>query len=222
MNKVDLEVKNLILSYPTLFENRFDALNHIFTTSNYAWDENGCLATTCRSRKGTVKSMLKQLQDEEDKREAMLQETPICTRLLHEAWLVESQAKLNKFQFIAKNIDVFASTYCSVGHKEHWLWLYHNVHASFNYWPISHKPDVVDEDWREAIHKWAHELLPNMNSIMGYMDDNKGWRPCRGYEYIFNYVRGTWQKYASEQNIQHAREFGKVIAKILDEAEAQR
>ncbi len=43
MNKVDMVVSEMMLTYPGLYENRQQALEGIFLGTNYYWDKNGCV-----------------------------------------------------------------------------------------------------------------------------------------------------------------------------------
>ena len=41
LDEISAEVRNLLLTYPSLFKNRLDCLIHIFTTTNYVWTDDG-------------------------------------------------------------------------------------------------------------------------------------------------------------------------------------
>lgn len=43
MNKVDILVRELLLTYPMLYQSRIDALLAIFDNSGYSWNDEGCL-----------------------------------------------------------------------------------------------------------------------------------------------------------------------------------
>lgn len=220
MNKVDAEVKNLMLLFPEQFPNRFKALESIFSNSGYGWDKNGCLVGRDRA-KGTKESMIRYYADILAKRNKEIADTK-CPELipLHTQWLCEAQGALLRAEFIAKNIDIYASRFCDCDYEVSWLWLYHHQNENFNYWHISHKPEVVDEEWREAIYGWAHHLVPTMNGLMGVPPQgDRGWTPQSQYKGIFNYIYGLMRSYASPKDIEVALAMSEMITKILKESE---
>lgn len=226
MNKVDLLVKDLLLEYPTLYHNRFEVLDDIFFNSCYEWDEQGCIAQLFPPKeKPTIEKMLSKFEEKVKESKAKLDD--IVQRHgkdtihdLYNQFYITDLHQLHDAQFIAANVDVFAKTYCSVNYPETWAWLFkHAKDGISTYGCIQHPPEVIDEEWREAIYDWTKQLIPSLNGLFGIYNDKTGWSPQEKYKEVFIWVYKTNRRFESPKEEQHRREFQKVISKILAEAE---
>ena len=98
MNKVDKTVKALMLNYPTLYRNRFSALNDVFTSSNYEWDEDGCLVIELHeSLLPEAEAIEKSRKRFEERKESYHFETG-CGRL-------NAVKALRDYEFFVENVD---------------------------------------------------------------------------------------------------------------------
>lgn len=228
LNKVDLEVKKLLLRYPTLFHNRFDAMVNILTTNNYFW-ENGCLVEQYVNEKFPTK------QEMIDKCQKNLENKVIeCNEIkaeyldnLHSGFITTESFKLTRAKFIAEHIDIFSTEYTCVDYHETWLWLlkcHHDQSFTDKYWVINNKPQIVDDDWRKAIQDWLCLLLPNINQLFGTYNPktNEPWRAKKEYEGIFNWVHNTLENYKTKEDKEKEEEGNRIAKELIDEILAKR
>lgn len=225
MNKVDKFIKNHLMAFPSMWQNRFDVMSEIMFNSCYSWDENGCVVNSYGPEYNPTKeSMLKQFQDKLEKQqtESKKDENKEYLNDLHSMWVTSAEQELNEAQFVADNIDVFAKTYAGVSHKEIHYWLLRTQHQGIDqkYGVINNKPDVIDEEWREAIYKWLKEMIPCVNSLFGMLNKNDtAWIPRKEYKDIFIWAYTTYAKYESKQELENRTTFYKMIAEILKSVE---
>lgn len=232
LDKVGKLVKAMMLSYPTLYRNRFEAMAEIMSNSCYGWDEGGnIIQTVGEPFSGTPVSMVVHFVEEQSKQLSEANEDDKKgghLRDLHKERVVAAGEELLVAQFKAKNIDVYAGSYCGVTYRDHWRWLWDaHRHGVPIHGCITCPPANISEEWRLAIREWLSEMMPAMNSIMGTCDPvdlSKPWEPIRGYEKIFNWVHATYKAYETEADriasVQQARIAEEIVNAIQAESNA--
>jgi hypothetical protein len=161
MNKVDKLVAELMLAYPTLYHDRFKAMRYILTTSNYCW-ENGCIVKCWtphiepRTPEMARASFLKRI---EESKGSICPEQPL--EALHD---------LHWYDVVSENIEVAASRY--LYRTDNYIVMTDVITRMARggmdfgrYAPIMQKPEVVDQEWNDAIRGWLQEIAPTMNGM---------------------------------------------------------
>jgi hypothetical protein len=160
MNKVDKLVAELMLSYPTIFPDRFKALRQILTSSEYAW-KDGCLVRAyepveTRTPEDGRNDFVRRIEENRDS---------ICR-----CHYVEAVARLNWYDFVSEHLEVCASeyVYSSDSHIVMGDMLGRMARSGMDFTrhsPIMNKPEVVDQEWNDAISGWLSQLIPTMNNL---------------------------------------------------------
>lgn len=170
LNKIDRMVRDMLLRFPTLYANRFDAFAEIMTNSCYEWDGSELVYIMPQEEPVTTETMLNIFRGKlaESREKNGPARTPDCLVKLHTQFLTDDERHLHDAEFVAANIDTYATTWCGTTYKQTWLWLFSQHRHGINpYWAINRKPEVVDEEWRLAIKDWLRQLMPAANSMMG-------------------------------------------------------
>lgn len=227
MNKVDVMVREALLAYPNLYRSRFEVLNEFLFNSCYEWDQNGCLVPIFPlSRPATPEAMIAEYEGKLAKAEQEAIGCHECLQRLNEERVVEAKAQLHRAKFVAENIDIYARSYIEVDYHDYWLWLFraNQDSVSSKYGCINSVPDVIDEEWRDAIYHWFKELLSPMHSLMGMYDETgpqKGWKPRQGCEEVFTWVYQKFTAFESPKQKSVRRRMAADISRIIAEAELE-
>lgn len=233
MNKIDQMVKRLLLAYPTLYTNRFDAMATILTTSTYEWRNGEIIELEgYQPEAATPESMVAQFEKRlaERKTEYDPAHNHECLSKLHRKIITDAERELHDARFIAANIDTYSTSYAGCDYPVLHLWLHHTHRYNVSdLWTVNNKPEVIDEEWREAIYQWIHLMMPSVNSLFGMFQERnerpvskmkgKGFAPVPGYEEVFNWAYTTWQAYQGPLNAKVAKAMHESIEKILAETE---
>jgi hypothetical protein len=179
MNTVDKAVKELILSWPTLYHNRFQALTRIFTNSANEW-KDGELKSTYQelSTPGTVETFLKHFHDEVEKKEKEKRDTNYPTSF-NDVWILEAKLDLARAEIVAKNIDLVSTNFW-YGHGMYPAtyfrgWMTYQVRGGmFTYWHINTRPSDVKREWQRAIVEWLQQFMSIMHGVWGSYSDGSG------------------------------------------------
>ena len=220
MNKVDKEIAKLMISYPTLYPNRLLAMKSIMTTSNYQWDENGCLVQwggepyTMDKAKG-----LKSLQKKVDEAQKRVDENDADYMDVHyKRYVMEATIKLRNYEMLCENIEVFASQYVYETDSYHMqTYVLTNLARYWGRSPIDNPPENIDDEWGKAIREWCRELMPTSNSLWGVMDDDTYVWSARKEESTFNKLREIYAMYTTEESRENDRQLSEMLTEILEE-----
>ena len=156
LNKVDSHIKRMLLSYPTLFKSRMDALSHQFLVNGngYEWDDAGGLSSI-----GDPIRPLKMRFDDLDERQAELDRS-IASDCHHSmaALFAARQAAIRREYserlLIEAEVDLYATEHVmGENNKEDADWLRHYCP---DYSAVQRAPlDRIDKEWALA----AEEVL---------------------------------------------------------------
>ena len=238
MNTVDTAVKNLLLAWPTLYRNRFEAITMIFTSSCYEWVD-GDLKLTCGGcvpeTPPTIEIFLQHFRDElTEATENKKNESYMPLMDLHNTRILEAQADLNRAQLMADNIDLVCSRFWyGLGcHESTFIrgWLTSAVrNGGIDYWPIFNRPDNVKREWQEAVRNWLRQSLPHIRPHWGRYyekphDQKNGWFPSYDAEdprhkffVLMHDLQEKWTWFNKVEKIEEERITREVVNKILAE-----
>ena len=218
MNKVDKEIAKLMINYPTLYPNRLLAMKSIMTTSNYYWDEHGCLVCDEEMGMDNTKALAK-FQEKIDEAQKQLDENDAdYMDTLYKKYVLEAKIKLRNYEMVCENISVFASQY--VYETDSYYMQTYALGNLARYWgrsSIENPPKNVDEDWAKAIREWCSELMPTSNSLWGVMDNDTYVWSANKEESTFNKLREIYAMYQTEKSKENDQEMSKMFKEILDE-----
>lgn len=229
MTKIDQMIKRLLLGFPTLYENRFEALAEILTNSGFEW-RKGEIVDIFESRDRTAERSLaeyeKELTEARLRQEA---EAGGCLDGLLAKRVAEAELNLLRFRHTLANIDVYTTQYAGVSYPQTWAWLWYTYrHGVSDYWSINNRPDNITPEWTEVIRDWLEQLIPSANSLMGFVPHDDMTAPFRavpGYEKVFNWLRDTYKKYELPEHRERMAEQTKlaeeIVAKILKEEKGE-
>lgn len=203
MNEINTLIRGMMLRYPTLYPNRFEAFAELMTNSCYEW-HGGKLVAVFPMEEATPVTMLEGFAQElADFRDKAANEKCECLYAFNRRLVVEAERRLLEAQHVAGNIDVYASDYTCCDYKEAWAWL-HNTdrHGVSEYWSINNKPDDITDDWRTAVYEWLMFLMPPANGLMGVNRPN-GFEAVPRYAPTFNWLKAKCEEYEPPRNPEH-------------------
>jgi hypothetical protein len=227
MNEVDLAVRQQMLTYPTLFSDRFTTLESMLTTSNFCWKDGKLVSSYETNREeGTPESMIAHFQRELSiSLHRLEEERAECLKDLYVQRAVEVKGEFLRAEHLANNIDVYA-TFSVYDHRIYYTHLFRwHRHGINSYGAINNKPEFVDPVWGEAIREWLREIMPTMNSMMGWYDQKdptRRWKAGHGYETVFNWVMDTHKLYTTPEMADREAAQSVVAKEIIDEIIANR
>lgn len=220
MSKIDEMVRYLMLAYPTLHHNRFEAFVELMTNSAYKWDKSGNLEYVFEPEEVSTELMLKEFKDElADAVEKAGRDKMLLPQLtdLNRRVTAEATRELLLAQHVADNLDIYVTEWTACGYAETWafLWKCHR-HGISQYWSVNNKPDNIDEEWRLAIREWLGHILPSLNNLMG-MNTPERFVAVPGYEKTFNWVTDTYKAYETEADRVMSEDMRKIADEIVSE-----
>lgn len=152
LNKVDTQIKQCLLRYPSLFKSRMDVLELFFMTigTGYKWDAHGCLVSN--DREPVVQEMH---FDDLDRRRAHLEESQAAEGYREGlAGFYASQSAQLKRQFaerrlIAEDIDVYATEHVMGENRSYGIERMQRFDPAFCL--VAHAPfESLDPEWAAA------------------------------------------------------------------------
>lgn len=228
MNKVDELVAKMMLKYPHRYLTRFEAFCELMTNSGFAWNKKGEIVEDSPPqhswlRDATPEKMLAECQATLDKRIREASTEP-CLAALNAQFICAERKRLHDAQFIADNLEVWASSYCNVDYHQTWLWLLKTEKDEVctwreigPHWPVNNPPKNIDEEWRKAIYEFFRFLMPCVNGLFGAFDRKANcWHPANGHEEMFTWIAKSTLAYESEDERTNRKEFSKIIDDILE------
>lgn len=162
MNSLDLEVKKMMLQYPSIFPSRLECLHHLFATNGtgYEW-EGGKLVYH-----GIDDDLMPEHIKMETKHDYGLASTQ-----MDEYEEVRLTRENMVRQFTEDNIDFLCQDIHHTGSRMSWI----NVYPmSWNYCAMSYAaehPHRIDQEWRSGIREFIHWYLPGVNGYYGLYND---------------------------------------------------
>jgi hypothetical protein len=220
MNKVDDMVMRLLMNFPTLFHNRFEAFSEIMTNSCFCWTSDGNIGYISRLDVITPEQMLKRFEDGVAEAQAKFDkdtaDAPYMVSFSLER-LIAAKRELADATFIADHIEVYASTWCGCGYDEINKWFGLAERNSFiKYGVVNNRPANIDEEWRLAIYGWFNHMLPTANSYMGWYDEKeKVWKSVKRHREMFEWLRAKYDEYQSAKERRLAQDFAADVEKVL-------
>jgi hypothetical protein len=228
-NRVDTLVANLMLRYPTIFPDRFKALEHILTTSDYAWDEHGCLVNAypdSEPERTPEVARAEFLERIEEREKEAAKYSDLCPE-----HLLQARDDLRWYDFISENIEVASARYLyradSYACIHSFLARYDRYCHINKYSPIMNKPEVVDQEWSDAIREWLREIIPPMNGVWGHLDRNERgpWMPSlrlnRSQLIVWELVYYLHALYKTDADRKREAVSKQIVAEMLAEQEAK-
>ncbi len=173
MNKVDLHIREMMLTYPLLYSNRQEALIGIFVGTNYVWvkGEDG-------------KYVIKPVYEFDKKFDGPTDISDLDESDLrfagdddfHRAIRAQNQLERMQRLFVAENIDLFATVRMTKGRDI--------SYQTLDSWYFDHDTTVlatapfgeIDADWLSAIEELLNMLIVAYNQFFGIHADT----PLRG------------------------------------------
>ncbi len=220
MDKVSEQIRHMMLDFPDLYHNRFEAFVELMTNSCYEWNEAGeIVSMMSNNRPVTQATMVAQYETklkEAQARAAEDRDKPIYDGL-NRRWTTEAERGLLNARFVAERIDTYAADWvdCDHRHVAAFLWRCHR-HGISQYWSVNRKPPVVDEAWRVAIREWLSEIMPPLNGLMGRYTGS-GFVAAAGYEKVFDWVMATDKAYETEDDRRRDAQQNALAQEVVDE-----
>jgi hypothetical protein len=170
MNKVDLQVRAMMNTYPSLYPDRLSCLRGLFTTSNYRWDKKGCLVLAYPVERDVSVMNFSDLDERAARLAADEFGAPSSLRAKREyELLVERTLR----QLRADNIDLVASSVILTGGDLSYEQL---SYMPLDYY-IGNAPfGKIDADWLAAAEEFIGAVKASYNRIFNLHYDN----PIRG------------------------------------------
>lgn len=202
MNKVDLLVKRMLLEWPSIYQNRFQAMVEILCSGHFNW-VNGCIepdkfyfSHTPGEQKLTPVSFYEQSL-KKAKKDVKQYEHIKYLKSLNDSRIVEAKFDLMKARFLEKNIDIFASEFCGIESSEvnYWLlkldkdWFY-EPHAC-----ICKIPPEIDSDWDDAIRRFLLEVMPQVNGLFAIQTEREN-VPVPEHKKIYNFFKKLFKRFS--------------------------
>lgn len=223
MNEIDVQIRWMLLAYPTLYRNRFEAFAELMTNSCYEWSADGRLLNVFAQEDASPESMVTEYEEALEKaRKEEADNKEECLNGLRRRHVVEAERDLVEARHVAANVDVYASDYTAVSHRDVWHWLnYKHRHGLSGHWAINNPPANIAEEWRRAIREFLSKVLAPMNSLMGMHSKEAGWEALPHYAEVFDWVMATYKRYESPEDVAHAAWIDKLTAEIVAEIKAE-
>lgn len=178
LNEVDLVIKSMMLTYPSIMPSRFAALRQIFLTGGNGMEwENGRLVNIFkRERMDTVMDN-SDLEERIKKNEEDLAKSP--DRVFYEKYRLMYEREMMIRKHIEANIDIYATEHVMNDDDKHGVeWLKHinpdsiplrlerDYGASF--------PDEMHPDWAEAAEETVRIAIRSLWIELGFPYLDKG------------------------------------------------
>lgn len=225
MSKINQLIRRMMMAYPSLYANRFEAFAELMTNSCYEWNKDGELVASCGEvgqRPKSPEAMIRLAKKElAARRKELRSHSSPCLDELHKRFELEAVKEYRDICFRAKHIDLYTEQYTDCGYKAHHKWLhYTDRHGISSYWSINNIPENITPEWRDAIREWLSEMMASMNMLMG-VNTPERWVAQDRYKTTFNWVM---DKYRSLETEEHRRNIAaqsalaeEIIAEILAE-----
>ena len=181
MNKVDILVRNLLNTYPTLYQDRLSALRAFFTSGNYRWDKDGCIVPEYASDRDETVMDFSDL-DKDDAENANEKPCEVLSDLYaHRAYEAKRERMLRQLR--ADNIDTVSKCRVGSGEKISYEQLQHMSFSSSyigNIYIGGAPFGKIDADWLAAAEEFIDVVKVSYNRIFGLHYDNplKGEKPA--------------------------------------------
>jgi hypothetical protein len=202
MNKVDSLVKRMMLKFPDLYPNRFMAFAEIMTNSCFEWGEDGSIVDLFPIEPIHPQSMVDHYESKliENQTKHNPETCVDVLKSLYKRYVAEAEAAVIHAKHVAANIDIYVSEYTDSDWKTVDLWLFNQDRYGISqYWTVNNPPQIIDEEWRAAIHQWFRELLPRVNGLFGIYHDHEGWTPQKRYAQVFIWAYSMSKVYESKE-----------------------
>jgi hypothetical protein len=176
MNKVDLQVRAMMNTYPTLYPDRLSCLRGLFTTGNYHWNKKGCLVPAHADDRDPSVMNFSDLDEREARLTANEFEAPSS---LQAKRAYELKVERTLRQLRADNIDLVASSEILTGGDL--------TYEQLSYMPLSSDYlskiyiggapfGKIDADWLAAAEEFIGAVKASYNRIFNLNYD----LPIRG------------------------------------------
>lgn len=224
MKNVNKLIRAMMMAYPDLYPNRFEAFAELMTNSCYEWNRKGELVAGANfgHRAKSPEAMIRWAKKElaAFRKELRGRSSPVLDDL-HKRFELEAVKKCRDICFRAKHIDLYTEQYTDCGYQAHHKWLhYTDRYGISEYWSINNIPENVTPEWRDAIREWLSEMMASMNGLMG-VNTPERWVAQDRYKKTFDWVM---DKYRSLETEEHRRNMAaqtamaeEIIAEILAE-----
>lgn len=201
MNKVDLLIKRMLMSWPSIYKNRFQAMIEILCSGHFNW-VNGCIepdkfyfSQTSSEQKLTPVSFYEQSLKKVRERVKEYKNVK-ALKSLNDSMIIEAKFDLIKARFLEKNIDIFASEFCGIESNEINYWLL-KLNRDWLYAPyacICNIPNKIDSDWEHAIRGFLIEIMPHVNELFTYSEKGENIPMCEHLK-IYNFFNKLFKRF---------------------------
>jgi len=172
LNSLDLEVKRMMLEYPSLYPTRIHCLETLFCTNGtgYDWNDKGRLSNVLDDPNRPMPEHIK---------EAEPYDFGKCQDQMSDSESVRLEYEGVVRGFREKHIDYLCSTpHSSIAGNE---LSYTSVYPmSWNYCNMGKAADMPNEiadEWRAGIHEFIHWFLPKVNGAYGCWNEDGATEP---------------------------------------------
>lgn len=194
MDKVSVFVREKLLQYPTLYENRLQVLCHLFMVNGngFDWDENtGCpVEWADDGRRSKTKMYYADLKKKIKNSEESLKEYDLD---LYRFWIAEAKQEIAARKHRAKHIDLYA-VYNNDNFKYEHLDRFSPEWSLFGTAPYG----KIDPEWARAMEEVIEKIMYAFNTIWHLHLD----RPSKGAKLpspsMFSRMPQEWQKKYNE------------------------
>ncbi len=216
MDKISALVRKMMLRYPSLYANRFEALAEVLTNSCYEW-RGGELTEVFPMEPATPATMVKEFEQElAEFREKAAREKCDCLHAFNRRLVIEAERKLLEAKHIADNIEVYATDYTVCGYEQAHAWLHRaDRYGVSEYWSINNKPSDITDAWRDAIYEWLMFLMPSANGLMGICQPD-GFDAIPRYAETFNWLKAKCSEYEPPRDPEHESRMRELAREIAD------
>jgi hypothetical protein len=159
MNKVDIQVRAMMNTYPALYPDRLSCLRGLFTTSNYRWDKKGCLVHAYPEDRDASVMNFSDLDERAAKLAANEFEAPPS---LQAKRVYELKVERTLRQLRADNIDLVASSEILCGGDLSYEQL---SYMPLEYYIGSAPFGKIEADWLAAAEEFIGAVKASYNRI---------------------------------------------------------
>jgi hypothetical protein len=202
MNKADLLVKRMLMEWPSIYQNRFQAMIEILTSGHFSWVD-GCIepdkfyfSHTSSEQKLTPITFYEQSLKKTKERIKEYKNVKYL-KSLNDSRLAEAKFDLIKAKFLEQNIDIFASEFCGIESNEIDCWLL-KLDKNWFYEPhacICKMPAEIDSDWDDAIRSFLLEVMSNVNGLFAIQREHEN-VPIPEHKKIYNFFKKLFKRFA--------------------------
>jgi len=199
MNSSDT-VKQALLQYPTLYDNRITVLVSIFTGgSGWYWDKKGELIYNQHSfgkkfngkmQYSDVNELIKKYTDELKNYETLDKEHYKSIISLYEGYIIDAEFEKVRRKFVAKNIDKISSYSDVYLTDEYKVYVGNQLDHLSSISKILNVPTNVTKDWGNAAIEfaewWIHRLSVSNQGFIYYAPQHPDARKNSGEVWIKN------------------------------------